>query len=99
LSKGMAVGVRDEPQHCQSALKSIQETASKNTQGSGGLFSLFEAVGVIPGFENIAVVGETVEERRGHFGVPQNLYPFAKAEVRGDDQRGFFIEMAAQVEE
>ena len=58
-----------------------------------------EAPAVISGFDDVAMVSEAVKERRGHFGVPKNLYPFAKAEVGGDDQRGFSVEMAAQVEE
>ena len=71
----------------------------KIPRGSGGFFPLFEAVGVVPGFEDIAVVGETVQERRGHLGVPKNLHPFAKAEIGGDDRGGFLVELAAQVEE
>lgn len=66
---------------CQSALKSIQQTASKITQGLGRIFPLFEAVGIVSGFEDVAVMGEPIEEGRGHLGVPKHLHPFAKAEI------------------
>ena len=44
-------------------------------------------------------MGEPVEQGGGHFGIPEDLHPFAKTEVGGDDQGGFFVELAAQVEE
>lgn len=40
-----------------------------------------------------------VEECCGHLGIAKDLYLFGKVEISGDDQRGFFIEMADQVKE
>jgi len=45
------------------------------------------------------VVGETVEERCGHLGVPEDGGPFAEGEVGGDDDRGALVEAADQVEQ
>jgi hypothetical protein len=45
------------------------------------------------------VVGEPVEERRGHLGVAEDAGPFAEGEVGGDDDRGSLVELADEVEE
>jgi hypothetical protein len=63
------------------------------------LFPLFEAVGIVPGFEDVAVVRNPIQQCRGHLGVSKDLHPFAKAEIGGDDQGRFFVELAAEVEE
>jgi len=58
-----------------------------------------EAVAVVAGFDDVAAVGEPVEQRRGHLGVAEDGGPFGEAEVGGDDQAGLFVELADQVEE
>jgi len=45
------------------------------------------------------VVGEAVQQGRGHFGVAEDLHPFAEVEVGGDDQGGLLVELAGQVEQ
>ncbi len=42
---------------------------------------------------------EAVEERGGHLGVTEDGRPFAECEVRGDDDRGAFVELADEVEQ
>ena len=49
-----------------------------------------EAEAVIAGLEDVAAVGQAVEERRGHLGVAKDRGPFAEAEVGGDDDAGAF---------
>ena len=49
---------------------------------------------VIPGFEDVAVVGEPVEQSGGHLGVAKHPCPFAAAEVGGDDDAGALVEFA-----
>ena len=44
----------------------------------------FEAISVIADLENVAAVGEPIEERGGHFGVPEDRHPFAESQVGGD---------------
>ncbi len=45
------------------------------------------------------MVGETVEERRRHFGVAEDGGPFTERQVGGDDDRGPLVELADHVEE
>jgi hypothetical protein len=54
---------------------------------------------VVAGLDDIAMVGEAIEQGRGHFGVAEHLWPFAELEVGGDDNRGLFVEPADQVEQ
>ena len=44
-------------------------------------------------------MGEPIEERGGHLGIPENGGPFAEAEVGGDDHAGALIEFAEQMEQ
>ena len=64
-----------------------------------GFPALFEAEGVVAGLEDVAVVGDAVEQSGGHLGVAEDLYPFAEGEVGGDDERGLLVELADEVEE
>ena len=66
---------------------------------AGGLGAGSEAEAVIAGLEDVAAVGQAVEERRGHLGVAKDRGPFAEAEVGGDDDAGAFVELAQEMEE
>ena len=44
-------------------------------------------------------MSETVEQRRRHLRVPEHVCPFAKAEVRRDDDAGSLVELAQEMEE
>ena len=61
--------------------------------------TFFEPVRIVSGLQNIAVVSQSIEKRRGHFGVSEDLHPFSEGEVGGDNQRGLFVEFADQMEE
>ena len=50
-------------------------------------------------FDDVAVVGETIKERRRHLGVAKDLRPFGKVQVGGDDDRGAFVESSDEVEQ
>ncbi len=54
---------------------------------------------VVAGFDDVAMMGEAIEERRRHFGVAKNSGPFAEAQVCGDNDAGAFVEFAQQVKE
>lgn len=47
--------------------------------------AVLEAEAVVSGFEDVAVVGEPVEQRGGHLCVAEDAGPFTEAEVGGDD--------------
>ena len=60
----------------------------------------FEAEAVVPGFEDVAVMGEAIEEGGGHLGIAgEDAGPFGEGEVGRDDDRGLFVEAADEVEE
>ena len=58
-----------------------------------------EAPTFVAGLDDVAVMGEAVEERGGHLGVAEDGRPFAEGEVRGDDDGALLVELADQVEE
>ena len=60
---------------------------------------MVEAPGLVAGLDDLAVMGEAVEQGGGHFGVTEDGGPFAEGEVCCDDDRGALVEAADQVEE
>src|SRR5277367_4214597 len=68
--------------------------------GFGGVRrAVFEAEAVVSGFENVAAVGKTIEQRGRHLGVAEHSSPLAEAEVGRDDDAGALVELAQQMEE
>src|SRR6202034_2089876 len=59
----------------------------------------FEAPTVVAGLDDIAVVGETIEQRGRHLGITEDARPFTECEVGGDDDRGALVEPADEVEQ
>jgi len=47
------------------------------------LFALFKSIGIIAGFQNIAVLGNAIQQRGDHLGVAEDLDPSPKIEMRG----------------
>ena len=58
-----------------------------------------ETPAVIAGFDDVAMVGQAIEQRGGHLGVAEHAGPFTEGEVRGDDDRGPLVEPADEVEQ
>ena len=52
---------------------------------------MLEAVAVVACFKNMAVVGQAVQQARGHLGIPKHASPFAEAQVGGDRHAGAFV--------
>ena len=44
-------------------------------------------------------MGDAVQQGCGHFLVCEHLHPFAEVEVGGDDQAGFLVQLADQMEQ
>ena len=61
--------------------------------------SALESPAIVAGLDNVAVMGQSVEQRGGHFGVAEHARPFAEGEIGGDDDGGPLIEPADEVEE
>jgi hypothetical protein len=47
--------------------------------------SAFEAPAVVSGLDDIAVVGQAIEQRGRHLGITEDARPFTEGEVGGDD--------------
>ena len=60
----------------------------------GGSGAVLEAPALVAGLDDLAVVGQAVEQRGGHLGVAEDGWPFAEGEVGGDDDRGALVEPA-----
>ena len=58
-----------------------------------------EAIAVVSGLQNVAAVGEAIEQRGGHFGVPKDGGPLGEAQVGGDDDAGALVEFAQKMKE
>ena len=58
-----------------------------------------EAVGVIAGFDDVAVVGDAVEQGGGHLGIAEDLDPLGEGQIGSDDQAGALVELADEVEQ
>jgi hypothetical protein len=54
---------------------------------------------VVAGLEDMAAMGQTIEERGGHLGVAEDRGPFAEAKIGGDGDAGALVEPAQKVEE
>src|SRR5712692_1950509 len=61
--------------------------------------AVLEAPAFVAGLDDVAVMGEAVEERCGHLGVAEDGGPFGEGEIGGDDDRGALVETADEVEE
>jgi hypothetical protein len=49
------------------------------------IVAAFDPPALISGFDDLAVMGQAVERRGGHFGVAEDAGPLAEGEVCGDD--------------
>jgi hypothetical protein len=65
--------------------------------GLGG--AVLEAEAIVSSLQDVAVMGEPVEQRRGHLGVAEDGCPFAEAQIGGDDDAGAFVERAQEMEQ
>src|SRR5208283_4339650 len=61
--------------------------------------AVLEAPALVPGLDDVAMVGEAIEQRGGHFWVAEHSRPFAEGEIGGDQDRGTLVEPADEVEE
>ncbi len=63
------------------------------------LGAVLEAPAVVACFDDIAMVGEAVEQCSGHLWVAEDTRPFAEGKIGGDDHRGTLVEPADGVEQ
>ena len=63
------------------------------------LFPVFKTVTLVAGLNYVAMVGQSIQQCRGHLGIAKHLRPLAKAQIRGHDHRGLLVKPAQQVEQ
>ena len=56
---------------------------------------MLEPIGIVARFEDLAVMGEAVEQGSGHLGIPEHPHPFAEAEIGRDDERGLLVKLGS----
>lgn len=61
--------------------------------------SVLKPPALVACLDDVAVMGEPIEQRRRHLGVAEHGGPFAERQVGGDDDRGVFVESADEVEQ
>ena len=64
-----------------------------------GSVTVPEPPAFVPCLDDVAVMGQTVEQCRGHLGVGEYTGPFTEGQVRGDNDRGLFIKAADHMEQ
>ena len=74
----------------------MTEAGQTQTGVSGAVFG---APGLVAGFDDLAMMGEAVEQRGGHLGITEDAGSFAEGEVGGDDDRRALVKLADEVEE
>jgi hypothetical protein len=52
----------------------------------------FEAEAIVSGLQNVATMGQAVEECGRHLGIAEDGGPFAEAQFRGDDHASAFVQ-------
>ena len=61
--------------------------------------SALEAPAVVAGLDDVAVVGQAIEQRGRHLGVAEHARPFTERQVGGDDDRSALVESADEMEQ
>ena len=60
---------------------------------------MLEAPAFVAGLDDLAVMGQPVEQRRGHLGIAEHAGPFAEGEIGGDDHGRALVESADEMEQ
>ena len=65
----------------------------------GGSGAVFEAPALVASLDDIAMMGETVEQCGRHLRIAKDAWPFTECKIGGDDDRGSLVEAADHVEQ
>ena len=61
--------------------------------------AVLQALGLVTGFDDMAVVCKPIQQSGGHLGVAEHARPFSDAQVGGDHQPGVFVQLGQQVKQ
>ena len=53
--------------------------------------ALFQSIAIPLHFNDMDPMGESIQQRTGKPLIAEDLWPFTKGEIGGDDQRGAFV--------
>src|ERR1700722_6457296 len=87
------------PRRSWSGLRSLGGCGVRRDAFQIGSGAVFEAPAFVAGLDDLAVMGQSIEHGGGHFGVAEDLRPIGESEVRRDDDRGVFVELADEMEQ
>lgn len=59
---------------------------------------MFQPVTLVAGLQNVAVMGQPVQQGRGHLLIAKYARPFAEAQIGRDHDAGALVKLADQVE-
>ena len=59
----------------------------------GRCAAMSEPIGFVAGFDDVAVMGQSVQKCRGHLRIAKYTRPFAEDQIRRDDHAGMLIEL------
>ena len=65
----------------------------------GGSGAVLEAPALVAGFDDVAMMGEAVEQRGRHLWIAEHARPFAEGEIGGDEDRSSLVEPADEMEQ
>jgi hypothetical protein len=63
------------------------------------LSAVLEAPAFVSGFDDVAVMRETIEKRGCHLRIAEDARPFAEGQIGGDDDGSALVEPTDEVEE
>ena len=52
-----------------------------------------EPIGLVAGFDDMAVMGQSVQQCRGHLRIAKYTRPFAEGQIRRNDHAGMCVEL------
>ena len=77
----------------------VSRSGGETSAGDMIVVSAFESPAVVAGLDDVAVMGQPIEQRGGHLGVPEHTGPLAEGKVGRDDYGCPLIEPADEVEQ
>ena len=83
-----------DPKHIpQQAFDWYDEYAHGDMDRRTFMSRLASLSGLVTGFDDVAVVGQPIQQGGGHLGVAEHARPFGEAQVGGDHHAGVFVQL------
>ena len=83
----------------QAASECALEKRCSERAACGGSGAVFEAPALVASLDDIAMMGETVEQCGRHLRIAEDAWPFTERKIGRDDDRGSLVEAADHVEQ